>query len=111
MNALTRSLTVGLGVSLIWFPADNIGTLIMNNLTRLTHRTFWNNATAYFLGPLLNRLPTWMVPASGQSGYQSLGLGPLVAVDGTHALWVIGGYSLAFLLLALIPTWKRDVKE
>jgi ABC-2 type transport system permease protein len=111
MNALTRSLTLGLSASLIWFPIDNVGILMMNTLTRVTHSDAWVNATAYFLGPLLNRLPDWIVPVSGQSGFQSFGLRPLVAVDGVHALFVIGAYSLAFLVLALIPTWKRDVKE
>ena len=111
MNALTRSLTLGLSASLLWFPLDNIGVLIMNTLSRVTHSAFWVNATAYFLGPLLNRLPDWLVPASGRSGYQSFGVLSQVPVDGVHALFVIGIYSLVFLLLACIPTWKRDVKE
>lgn len=111
MNELGRSLTFGLSVSLIWFPIDNIGILIMNTLARVTHSDFWLNATAYFLGPLLNRLPDWLLPASGQSGFQSFGTRPAVPVSSAHALWVIGVYSLVFLVLAIIPTWKRDVKE
>jgi len=111
MNALTRSLTLGLSASLIWFPLDNVGTLIMNTLSQVTHSAFWVDATAYFLGPLLNRLPDWLMPASGRSGYQSFGVLPQVPVDGVHAVFVIGIYSLVFLLLACLPTWKRDVKE
>jgi ABC-2 type transport system permease protein len=111
MNALSRSLTIGLSASLIWFPIDNVAVLIMNTLKRVTHNDIWSNATAYFLGPLLNRLPDWIVPASGQSGYQSFGILPQVPVDAGHALWVIGVYSFVFLVLALISTEQRDVKE
>lgn len=111
MNALSRSLTIGLSASLVWFPLDNVAVLIMNTLNRVTHNDIWLNATAYFLGPLLNRLPDWVVPAAGQSGYQSFGILPQVPVDAFHALWVIGTYSLVFLVLALISTEQRDVKE
>jgi ABC-2 type transport system permease protein len=111
MNALGRSLTFGLSASLIWFPVDNIGTLIMNTLSRLTHSDFWSNVTAYFLGPLLNRLPDYLLPADAQTGFQSFGARPQVPVSSSHALWVIGAYSLVFFVLALVPTWKRDVKE
>jgi len=111
MNALGRSLTFGLSVSLIWFPIDNMGTLVMNALSHLTHSDFWLNATAYFLGPLLNRLPDWVLPKAAQSGFQSFGVDPLVTVNASHALWVIGAYALIFFVVALIPTWKRDVKE
>jgi ABC-type transport system involved in multi-copper enzyme maturation permease subunit len=111
MNALSRSLAIGLSASLIWFPIDNVAVLIMDTLQRVTHSGIWSNATAYFLGPLLNRLPDWLVPASGQSGDQSFGILPQVPVDAAHALWVIGTYSLVFLVLALISTEQRDVKE
>lgn len=111
MNALGRSLTFGLSVSLIWFPIDNMGTLVMNVLSRLTNSDFWLNATAYFLGPLLNRLPDWVLPKAAQSGFQSFGVDPLVTVNASHALWVIGAYALVFFVIALVPTWRRDVKE
>lgn len=111
MNALGRSLTLGLSASLIWFPLDNVGSLLMNTLARVTHSDVWLNATAYFLGPLLNRLPDMLLPAEAQTGLQSFGVRPLVSISGSHALWVIGTYSLAFLLLALLSTGKRDIKE
>jgi ABC-2 type transport system permease protein len=111
MNALARSFTFGLSASLIWFPIDNIGTLIMNTLARLTHSDFWRNVTSYFLGPLLNRLPSILLPVEARSGFESFGSGQLVPVSSSHALWVIGAYALIFFVLALVPTWKRDVKE
>jgi len=111
MNALGRSLAVGLSASLIWFPLDNAGTLIMNTLARVTQSDAWLNTTAYFLGPLLNHLPDMLLPAEAQTESESFGVRPLVPVSGLHAVFVIGAYSLVFLLLALFSTWKRDVKE
>jgi hypothetical protein len=46
-----------------------------------------------------------------RSGFESFGSAPLASVSGSHALWVIGTYALVFFVLALIPAWKRDVKE
>jgi ABC-type transport system involved in multi-copper enzyme maturation permease subunit len=111
MNALGRSLTFGLSAALIFFTADNLGILLMNVLTRLTQSDLWSNATAYFLGPLLNHLPDYVLPAEAQTPLQSFGTPPLVSVSGAHALWVISAYSLVFFLLALVPTWRRDVQE
>lgn len=111
MNALGRSLTFGLSASLIWFPIDNFGAAFANVLVQLTHQDFWRNITAYFLGPLLNRLPDMLLPTEAQTGYQSFGIEPQVSVSSSHALWVIAAYALVFVVLALIPTWKRDVKE
>lgn len=111
MNALARSLTFGLSASLAWFAIDNMGTIVMGLLSRLTHSHFWLDATTYFLGPLLNRLPDMLLPKQVQTGFEAIGPAPLVSVEGTHALWVIFGYALIFAIAALVPTWKRDVKE
>jgi ABC-type transport system involved in multi-copper enzyme maturation permease subunit len=111
MNSLGRSLTFGLSAALLFFTADNLGILVMNVLARLTQSDFWSNATAYFLGPLLNHLPDYVLPTEAQTPLQSFGPPPLVPVSGAHALWVIGAYSLVFFLLALVPTWRWDVQE
>ncbi len=111
MNALGRSLTFGLSASLAWFALDNMGTIVMGLLSRLTHSNFWLDATTYFLGPLLNRLPDMLLPKQVQTGFEAIGPAPLVAVSSSHAFWVIGAYSLVFFILAIVPTWKRDVKE
>ena len=111
LNSLTRSLAIGLSASLVWFPLDNVAVLVMNTLQQVTHNNIWLNLTAYLLGPLLNRLPDWLVPVAGQSGYQSFGILPRVPVDATHALWVVGVYSFVFLVLALTLTEQRDTKE
>lgn len=111
MNALGRSLTFGLSASLVWFAIDNMGIIMMGLLFRLTHSNFWLDATTYFLGPLLNRLPDMLLPEQVQTGFEAIGPAPLVPVSSSHALWVIGVYSLVFFMLALVSTWKRDVKE
>ena len=36
---------------------------------------------------------------------------PLVPVDGPHTLWVALVYAVIFATVALVLTWKRDVKE
>jgi ABC-type transport system involved in multi-copper enzyme maturation permease subunit len=111
MNALGRSLTFGLSASLVWFPLDNFGTLLMNVIATLTHSDFWHVITSYLLGPLLNRLPDEFLPQDALSNFASFGAAPLVFVSTAHALSVIGIYALIFLTLALLPTWKRDVRE
>lgn len=111
MNALGRSLTFGLSASLVWFPLDNFGALLLNVIATLTHNNFWCVITAYLLGPLLNHLPDELLPHDVLGGFGSFGAGPLVSVSTAHALSVIGIYVLIFLALALGTTWKRDIQE
>jgi ABC-type transport system involved in multi-copper enzyme maturation permease subunit len=111
-----RSLSFGLSAALIFFPIDNIGTIIMQLAYRVTHSDFWLSATAYFLGPNLNAMPT---AVSGK--LQSIGATPLfftdqagphgIQVDGTHTLVVAVVYGVIFAAIAIILTWRRDVME
>jgi len=41
----------------------------------------------------------------------SVGITPLVDVDGNHTLLVALVYSLVFAVIAVVLTWRRDVKE
>lgn len=109
VTVLGRSLSFGLSASLAWFPADNIGIIFMMLGFRLTHNDFWRNATAYFLGPILNVMPTVLIPAQFKAN--SIGITPLVDVDGTHTLLVTLVYAVIFAAVAVVLTWKRDVKE
>jgi ABC-2 type transport system permease protein len=112
-----RSLAFGLSAALIFFPIDNIGTIIMELAYRVTHNDFWLSATAYFLGPNLNVMP---VPLTS-SRVEAIGQGPLyfadkagehgIQVDGTHTLMVALVYALIFVVVSIALTWKRDVKE
>jgi ABC-2 type transport system permease protein len=109
LTVLTRSLAFGLSASLGWFPVDNVGLVLMMLGFRITHNDFWTNATAYFLGPNLNAMPAVLLPASINAN--SIGITPLVNVDGAHTLWVALVYALIFAVVALVLTWWRDVKE
>ncbi len=113
-----RSLSFGLSAALVFFPIDNIGTIIMQLAFRVTHNDFWLNATAYFLGPNLNV----MGPALTSNRVESIGAAPLyfadqtgqahgIQVDGTHTLVVALVYAVIFAVTAIVLTWRRDVKE
>jgi ABC-2 type transport system permease protein len=107
LTAIGRSFVFGLSASLIFFPVDNIGTVFMRLGYRLTGNVFWNNITAYFLGPNLNQMVAAYVP----NYFENEGVAPLVNVDATHTLVVAIVYAVIFLLVAVVLTWKRDVKE
>jgi ABC-2 type transport system permease protein len=113
-----RSLSFGLSAALVFFPIDNVGTIIMQLAYRLTNNDFWLSLTAYFLGPNLNVMP--MPLTSGRA--ESIGASPLyfvdeahkahgVLVDGTHTLGVAAVYAAIFAITAIWLTWKREVKE
>ncbi len=106
-TVLGRSLAVGLGLALVFFPADNIGSQIMNLVYRLTGSDFWLKITAYLLGPNLNVMPGKTV----LNYVETIGATPLVAVDGGHTLLITLIYAIIFAAIAIILTWRRDVLE
>jgi ABC-2 type transport system permease protein len=101
-----RSLAFGLGAALAFYPADNFGTIVMSLLNRLTNQHIWNDVTAYLLGPNLNVLGTKLIPGQRAAFAQ-----PLVSVDTTHVLVVIGVYAAAFLAASIVLTVRRDVLQ
>jgi hypothetical protein len=103
-----RSLAFGLGAALSFFPADNFGTIVMLLVNRITNQRFFLDITGILLGPNLNVLAVGM-----QTDHKARAAftGPLVNVDGTHSLVVIAIFSGAFLLLAVLLMWRRDVLE
>jgi ABC-type transport system involved in multi-copper enzyme maturation permease subunit len=122
-NVVGRSLAFGLGVGLSWFPADNIGSVVLALIAAFTNNTFWSNLNGYFLGPVLNIFPSLIVaprvatiigekgPQTGLKPASALGITPLSTIDATHAWLVIGGYCLVFAIVAIVLTWRRDVLE
>ncbi len=106
-TVLGRSLAVGLGVALVFFPADNIGSQILPLISHLTGNDFWLNLTAYLLGPNLNLMPNQIV----LNPVDAIGATPAVAVDGGHTLLITLGYAVIFAAIALSLTWWRDVME
>ena len=106
-TVLGRSLAVGLGVALVFFPADNIGTEVLYLMSRLTFNNFWLKVTAYLLGPNLN-----VMPGKTVANYVDIvGTTPLVPVDGNHTLLITLMYAIIFAALAIIFTKLRDVQE
>jgi ABC-type transport system involved in multi-copper enzyme maturation permease subunit len=103
-----RSLAFGLSAALAFFPSDNFGTIVLSLLNRLTGKDFWNQISSYLLGPNLNQLPALLEPHRlARAAFAT----PLVKVDATHALLVVGTYSAVFLGAAFVLTWRRDVLE
>ena len=107
VTTIGRSLSFGLSFALSWFAVDNFGVVIMTLAFRLTGNDFWQNVTAYFLGPNLNLMQQVIVG----SHPSPVGITPLVTVDGTHTLVVALVYSLIFAVTAVVLTRQRDVKE
>jgi ABC-type transport system involved in multi-copper enzyme maturation permease subunit len=112
-----RSVTFGLSAAIIFFPIDNIATIIMTLAYRITQNDFWLSTTAYLLGPNLNAMPSALT--NGRA--ESIGATPLygviagqahgIQVDGTHTVVVALVYAAIFATTAIVLTWKRDVKE
>lgn len=113
-----RSVTFGLSAALVFFPIDNIATVVMTLAFRITHNDFWLSATAYFLGPNLNA----MAAALTSNRAESIGTTPLyfvdqagqahgILVDGTHTLVVALVYAVIFAVTALVLSRIRDVTE
>lgn len=122
-SVLGRSLAFGLAVGLSFFAVDNLIIQALRILAQVTHSDFWLNLSGVFLGPLLNRLPDYLLPpyhetiqtahgpvivARTMSGFGGL---PLVWVGAPHALLVIGLWSALFATLAVILTARRDVLD
>jgi len=123
VTVVGRSLSFGLTASMSWFPADNFSVLVLFFVYRLTGSDFWLKIPAYFLGPILNQLPSAYVPnliiSMTRDGFtakvpvpaNTVGLAPFVTYDATHAFVIIAIYCVAFAAIAYYLTWRRDVLE
>ena len=122
-TVLGKSVAVGMTLGLSFFAADNIGSLIMNVVYRITNNDFWLQITNFFLGPNLNVMAeTWLTPintiahtAKGDqvlpAGFRTLGIAPAYNYDITHILLVTLVYAVVFAAVAVGLTWRRDVVE
>ncbi len=106
MATLGRSVAFGVGAAMMLFPADNFGAVILTLVSQFTNQKFWGDVTAYLFGPNLNALPGLAV--AGLRVPHVLPQ-PAVTVSLTHALVVIGVWTLGFLALEMVLTWRRDV--
>jgi ABC-2 type transport system permease protein len=112
VTVVTRSLAAGLSVALVWFPADNIGTIFFYLAYRLTNSTFWLLITGDLLGPNLNAMASLVLPERAtQASFGRAFATPLVPVTAGHTLLVAGVYAVIFLAVAVILTARRDVTQ
>lgn len=109
VSVLFRSLAGALSASLVWFPIDNMLVQMLRLMYILTKNDFWLKVSSYLLGPNLNVMAG--VFANRESSVWRFGFTPLEVVDTTHTLVVALVYSLIFAIVAIVFTWKRDVKE
>lgn len=101
-----RSEAFGVAVGLVFFPADNLLTLVCRLLTSITHWGLWAHLTAFLLGPTLNSMPGHL--ETDHTPHVAFIL-PLVRVSTTEAWLVIAGWLVGLLLLSLLLTRRRDV--
>jgi ABC-type transport system involved in multi-copper enzyme maturation permease subunit len=123
VSVVGRTLAFGVGVGLSWFAADNIGVIILLLVMNFTNSDFWAKVSGFFLGPILNTLPTLLIAArtvtfQGEKGLQTIakpisvvGFQPLDKIDATHGLLVITAYTAIFVATAIALTVRRDVQE
>jgi hypothetical protein len=106
--ALGRSLPFALAGSLALFPADNFLVVICSLIGRATgHSWPWNDVTQWLLGPNLNMVQNLWLTTRPRAAFAS----PLVQVDLTHVLVVIGAWVAGFAVIALVRTLRPDVLE
>jgi ABC-2 type transport system permease protein len=104
-----RSLAFAMAASLAFFPIDNFMTIILLLGARVTkHDHPWLDISQYLLGPNLNVVLNLLEP--GHHARAAFAV-PLVHVDATHALVVIGVFAAAFAAIAALRAARPDVLE
>lgn len=123
VSVVGRTLAFGVGVGLSWFAADNVGVIILLLVMNFTNSDFWAKVSGFFLGPILNTLPTLLiathtVTVQGEKGTLAIsrpisviGAQPLDKIDAPHGLLVIVAYTVVFVVTAIVLTARRDVLE
>ena len=104
-----RSLAFAMAASLAFFPVDNFAVILSALASRITRQDHpWLNISQYQLGPNLNIVLNLIEPGHhARAAFAT----PLLPVDGTHALVVIGGFAVAFAAIAVVRTVRPDVLE
>jgi ABC-type transport system involved in multi-copper enzyme maturation permease subunit len=104
-----RSLAFAMAASLAFFPVDNFTVILEALASRITKQDHpWLNISQYQLGPNLNTVLNLIEPGHhARAAFAT----PLQPVDATHALVVIGGFALAFAVIAVVRAVRPDVLE
>jgi ABC-2 type transport system permease protein len=108
-TGIGRSLAFAMAASLAFFPVDNFATILLALGSRITRQDHpWLDISRYLLGPNLNVVLNLIEPGHhARAAFAT----PLLPVDGTHALTVIGAFTLAFAVIAIGRTVRPDVLE
>jgi ABC-2 type transport system permease protein len=104
-----RSLAFAMAASLAFFPVDNFTVILEALGSRITRQDHpWLNISQYQLGPNLNTVLNLIEPGHhARAAFAT----PLLPVDATHALLVIGIFALGFAVIAVVRTVRPDVLE
>ena len=104
-----RSLAFAMAASLSFFPVDNFSVILEALGSRITRQDHpWLNISEYQLGPNLNIVLNLIEPGHhARAAFAA----PLTPIDGTHALIVIGAFTLAFAVIAVGRAVRPDVLE
>jgi ABC-type transport system involved in multi-copper enzyme maturation permease subunit len=116
VTVLSRSLAVGLVVTIVYFAAEGIVAAILQGVGGATNNKIWSDLPNYFLGANLSQLAPAALPMHAilnSPGVVARGGGGSggTAFDATHAIVVTLIYSAIFLGVSLYLTWKRDVLQ
>lgn len=115
LAVIGRSLAFGLGIALPYFFAESIIASILDVVTRATNHAVWYNITTFFFGVNLSGLATAIIPPRSMQlitrGALTNTIPGTITIDSTHALLVIGLYSVAFAVVAILVTLRRDVTQ
>nr|BBH95052.1 hypothetical protein KTA_32510 [Thermogemmatispora argillosa] len=109
LAVIGRSQAFGVSAAIGYFPADNFLVALLYFAFRLTDNPFWQDLSAYLLGPNLNAMASVLTDFR----FVSLGTLPLnlKLIDARHIWLLLLGYALVFLTISLVLTRNRDVKE
>jgi len=111
VTVVGRSLILGLTVALVWYPAENFSIIFLVLGQRLTNSDFWYLLSGNFLGLNLNAMPAIILPQRASPATNFSFSTPLVPVDGGHTLLVTALFAIAFAIVSIVLTARRDVKE
>jgi ABC-type transport system involved in multi-copper enzyme maturation permease subunit len=108
-SGIGRSLAFAMAASLAFFPVDNFTVILEALGSRITKQDHpWLNISQYQLGPNLNTVLNLIEPGHhARAAFAT----PLLPVDATHALVVIGSFAIAFAAIAVVRTVRPDVLE
>jgi ABC-2 type transport system permease protein len=112
VSIVARSIVGAVFGSVIYFPADNIATIVLVLITLFTTNKGWLDIAAYLLGPNLNTMPSLVAPKFAGTAAYAIGQSWTgVVYDGNHTLGVTAVYTAIFLIVAFVLIARRDVKE